>query len=208
VAKKSTWTIIGKRKMELSNPRQGLCLHEPQQRNSFMELGEIYFWTATINDWQTLLSSTQCVEVILSSLRFLTDSKKVDVFAFVIMPNHIHLIWRLNAMNGKESSQGSFLKYTAHEFKKIVMNEGSEKLESYSIKAANKDYEFWQRDPLAIQLFTREVAYQKLDYIHNNPISGKWQLVNDPCYYQYSSARFYEKGIKDFEFLKDLREEF
>jgi len=210
MAKKSTWTTIGKRKIELSNldPSHGSCLHEPPQRNSSMALGEIYFWTATVNKWQNLFSNEQYIEVVLSSLRFLSDYKKIDVFAFVIMPNHVHLIWRANSLNGKESSQGSFLKYTAHEFKKMIRKDNPKELESYLIKAANKDYEFWQRDPLAIPLFTIEVAYQKLDYIHSNPIVGKWQLVNDPCDYQYSSARFYEKGVKDFEFLKDLREEF
>jgi putative transposase len=36
------------------------------------------------------------------------------------MPNHIHLIWRTFALNGKETAQGSFLKFTAHEFKKML----------------------------------------------------------------------------------------
>ncbi len=34
------------------------------------------------------------------------------------MPNHIHLIWKQLNNNGKEMPQGSFLKYTAHEFLK------------------------------------------------------------------------------------------
>jgi len=52
------------------------------------------------------------------------------------------------------------------------------------------------------------VAYQKLDYIHYNPVAERWQLVKDPCDYKYSTARFYEQGIKEFAFVKDLREEF
>jgi len=59
---------------------------------------------------------------------------------------------------------------------------------------------------LAIPLFTREVALQKLNYIHNNPLAEHWQLAKDPCEYKYSSSRYYELNEKNFPFLKDLLE--
>lgn len=181
---------------------------EESQRKSQLNYGEIYFWTATINQWQHLLLHNSFKDVILQSINNLSERGKVDVFSFVIMPNHIHLIWRLNEKNGKESPHASFLKFTAHEFKKMLIAQGEEKLMSYLVDAKNKEYEFWKRDSLATILFTREVAYQKMDYIHRNPCAGKWQLVADYCDYSYSSAAYYEKGIKSFAFLKDLREEF
>ena len=79
---------------------------------------------------------------------------------------------------------------------------------SFEVNDINKKHEFWQRDPLAIPLYTRKTAYQKLEYIHRNPLAGHWQLVKDPCDYKYSSARYYELNEKNFSFLKDLREEF
>jgi len=36
---------------------------------------------------------------------------------------------------------------------------------------------------------------QKINYIHMNPVSGKWMLVNDFTDYEHSSASFYEKGL-------------
>jgi len=80
------------------------------KRKSYMELGEIYFWTATINNWQRLLQTDRYKQVIIDSLEYLSSRNKIDVFAFVIMPNHIHLIWRINENNEKETAQGSFLK--------------------------------------------------------------------------------------------------
>lgn len=74
-----------------------------QKRKSHIEKGEIYFWTATINQWQRLLKNEEYKDIIIDSLQWLTDENKIDVFAFVIMPNHIHLIWRVNEPNGKES---------------------------------------------------------------------------------------------------------
>lgn len=178
------------------------------QRKSHIDKGEIYFWTATINQWQRLMEKDEYKDIIIDSLQYLTDEGKVDVFAFIIMPNHIHFIWRVNELNGKESPQGSFLKYTAHTFKKMLRKEGSGKLTAYAVDADNKKYEFWQRDSLAIPLFTKKVAVQKLKYIHFNPLAEHWQLVKHPCDYKYSSARYYELDEKNFPFLKDLWEEF
>lgn len=171
-----------------------------EERKSHIDQGRLYFWTATINQWFWLLKKDEYKDVIIDSLQYLSDAEKIDVFAFVIMPNHMHLIWRIIALNGKESPQGSLLKYTAHVFKKMLRREKDSNLAIYKIDAENKDYEFWQRDSLAIPLFSREVAIQKLHYIHNNPLSKNWQLAKDPCGYKYSSARFYEMNEKNFSF--------
>ncbi|MDZ4793237.1 MAG: transposase [Bacteroidota bacterium] len=183
-------------------------INRNNERNSHMRLGEIYFWTSTINSWQKLLWSDIYKDVVISSLEYLSDQRKVDVFAFVVMPNHLHLIWRMLDLNGKEMPQGSFLKYTAHKFRKMLYREDRQKLISFQVDSERKEHEFWQRDPLAIPLYTKKVAYQKLDYVYSNPIAGHWQLVTDPGDYKYSSARYYEMGIKNFSFLKDLRDEF
>ena len=46
-----------------------------------------------------------------------------------------------------------------------------------------------------------EFILQKLEYLHRNPISKRWQLVNAFADYEYSSAAFYENGIKKYENL-------
>jgi putative transposase len=107
-----------------------------------------------------------------------------------------------NKLNGKETPQGSLLKYTAHEFLKKLKAFGQSKV--YEVNAANKKHEIWQRDSLSIELYSKKVALQKLEYIHFNPVKGKWQLSKDDVSYHYSSARFYETGIDDFGFLSKL----
>src|SRR3982750_1041201 len=156
-------------------------------RKSHVDQGELYFWTATINKWQRLLERDEYKDVITDSLQHLTGNGKIDVFAFVIMPNHLHFIWRVNEPNGKESPQGSLLKFTAHMFQKMLRAEGNGKLNSYRVDAENKKYEFWQRDSLAVPLFSRNVIIQKLDYIHSNPLAEHWSLAKDPNDYKYSS---------------------
>ncbi len=139
------------------------------KRKSKMEIGEVYFCSAAINSWYHLLEDDKFKEVIIGSLRTLSERGLIDVFAFVIMPDHIHLIWRINGLNKKETAQGSFLKFTAHEFKRLL-KENNAALSKYSVNAYNKEYEFWQRDPLAIHLYSRHVMLQKLNYIHLNPL--------------------------------------
>jgi hypothetical protein len=39
---------------------------------------------------------------------------------------------------------------------------------------------------------------------HETPFSGKWNLAKDYSDYYYSSARFYETGVNEFGFLKNL----
>jgi hypothetical protein len=48
----------------------------------------------------------------------------------------------------------------------------------------------------ARECFTEQMVEQKLAYIHHNPVSGKWQLVEDFTDYKYSSVSFYERGEK------------
>ncbi len=171
-------------------------------RKSYSEINKIYFITCTINNWFPLLEPKKNKELIVSYLKELSEKGLISVYAFVIMPTHLHLIWRQHKKNGKESPQGSFLKYTAHEFLKKLKLEGNSK--KFEVNVSNKKHEIWQRDSLSIEIYSRAVAKQKLDYIHFNPVKGKWKLAKDDLDYYFSSARFYETGLDEFGFLNNL----
>jgi REP element-mobilizing transposase RayT len=177
-------------------------MHPFPQRKSHTSIGEIYFWTATIHKWYHLLGTDTNKQLIVDYLKELSDKGLITVYAFVIMPNHIHLIWQQNKMNGKEKPKSSLLKYTGHELLKLLKADGTASL--YAVNAPNKKHEIWQRDALGIEMYSIKVARQKLDYIHNNPVRGKWQLADNYLNYHFSSARFYETGIDEFGFLKNI----
>ena len=75
-----------------------------------------------------------------------------------------------------------------------------------NVKAADRDYQVWERKSLSTDLFTEEVFLQKLNYIHNNSVQQKWKLAQLPEEYNFSSAKFYETGIDDFGFLTHYQE--
>jgi putative transposase len=81
-----------------------------------MEQYPIYwpqFYTATILEWKPLLNPDKYKQLIVESLQYLTTNKKITLYAFVIMSNHIHLIWQILPDNTPQKIPLSFMKYTA-----------------------------------------------------------------------------------------------
>ena len=87
-------------------------------RNSRMSLNEAYFWTDTIKDWKHLLKPDKYKEFIIEELQWFKNKNKIAVYGFVIMPNHLHLLWEMLNKNGKEMPHASFNKFTASNFLK------------------------------------------------------------------------------------------
>lgn len=52
-----------------------------------------------------------------------------------------------------------------------------------------KDYKFWQDGNQAKEIFGNQFLFEKLDYIHNNPVEE--MIVSKPEEYLFSSARNY-----------------
>jgi len=164
------------------------------------------FFTATILEWKHLLKRDEFKQIIVDSLLFLKKEGSIVVNAFVIMPNHIHLIWQIRDGYKQDKIQLRFLKYTAQQIKFRLIDANDKILNSFFVDATDREYQFWQRKPLSIDLWTEEVLIQKLIYIHNNPIKDPWNLVQYPEDYKYSSAKFYETGIDDFNLLAHYSE--
>ena len=128
----------------------------------------------------------------------------IKIYGFVLMPNHIHLMWEQLAMNGKEFPTNSFEKFTAKAFVNNLKAGNDDNLKNYAVTATDRQYNIWLRDPLAIRVFSSEMAAQKLDYMHLNPMQSHWLLCNNPANYRFSSAIFYEQNRDDLVWLHIL----
>lgn len=173
-----------------------------------MELGIPYFWTSTLNNWNHLLKDDAYKKIIIKSLQWLCNKNLLAIYGFVIMPNHVHFIWEQLQLNGKEYPKNSFQKFTAHKFQQQLRATNDAGLNYFEHRSIDRDYQFWQRDPLAIEILGRNMAIQKLNYIHYNPLQEHWKLVNDPVNYKYSSARYYETGLDEFGILTHYMDRF
>ena len=162
----------------------------------------LQFFTATILEWKHLLQNEQYKQLILDSLSFLVKTGRVRVFGFVIMINHIHLIWQIGAEHRREDVQRDFLKYTGQMMKVDLKKHHPHILEHFFVNAKDRKYQIWERNAYSFDIWSRRVAFQKLGYIHKNPVrAGVCRYATD---YPWSSARFYYTGVDNFGWLTHL----
>jgi putative transposase len=91
------------------------------KRQGQADINFCYFYTDTIYQFRHLLGDDALKLEVISSLQYLIQKEIVTLYGFVIMPNHIHLLWYIHKQNGKESAAGSLAKFTAHRFKKHLL---------------------------------------------------------------------------------------
>ena len=96
----------------------------------------------------------------------------------------------------RETVQQNFLKYISQTIIRDLEKNHPKVLERFLVNTKDSKYKIWQRRPLSIDLWTKEVFIQKMEYIHDNPV--KAGLCKNEEDYKYSSARFYKTGIDDF----------
>jgi hypothetical protein len=82
---------------------------------------------------------------------------------------------------------------------KILRNEQSPMQELLLVNAKDRKHQVWERNSLSISLWSDKVLWQKIDYIHQNPVkAGLCKYATD---YYYSSAAFYFRGNRRWDFL-------
>ena len=118
------------------------------------------------------------------------------------------MLWQVSHPHELRNVPRDFLKYCSQQIQKDLRINDVLLHKEFEINLKDRKHQIWQHSPLSIDLYSRKVIEQKLDYIHNNPVQGKWMLSKDPTGYKYSSIRFYEKGNHKFTFLSHYMEYF
>lgn len=157
------------------------------------------FITITCLNWIPVIIENRFKEIIVESLTFLKTAGRIEVYGFVIMSNHLHMIWQMLDEHKREDVQWDFLKFTAQQILKHLRNEKSILQGDLLVQAKDRKYQVWERNSLSIPVWSRNVLLQKLDYIHNNPV--KAGICKYPEEYKYSSAGFYLRNEKHWSFL-------
>ena len=158
-----------------------------------------YFFTATNLNWEYVLHDHRTKNIVLNSLQFLTDNERVRIFAFCLMSNHIHLIWQTLGSHRRQDVQRDFLKYTGQQILRHLHETKSPLLRNLEVQAKDRQFQVWERNSLSISIESDKFLFQKLDYIHQNPVSaGMCKYAED---YYHSSASFYFRNTSHFKFL-------
>jgi REP element-mobilizing transposase RayT len=154
-----------------------------------------YFFTATNLNWINILETNEAKDIILQSLQYLVAKKRIILFGYTIMPNHIHLIWNICEGEKLQDVQRDFLKFTAQQIKFYLQENNQQILNKLLVNAKDRKYQIWERNPKNIEIENELIFAQKLEYMHNNPLQKKWKLCTSPTDYKFSSAKFYETSV-------------
>jgi putative transposase len=157
------------------------------------------FMTCTIVAWQPVFTRPETFQIIYDSWKHLQREKEFKLLAYVILENHLHLI--ASAPQLAKAMQ-AFKGFTAHEIIRTLEEHHADLLlrqfEFFKLKHKTKSqHQVWQESSHPQQLRTEEAMWQKVEYIHMNPL--KRGFVNDPVHWQHSSARNYagQSGLID-----------
>ncbi|CAM3948852.1 transposase [Mucilaginibacter galii] len=171
----------------------------------FHHPGNPHFVTITTVNWIDVFTRIVYKDILIDSLKYCIRNKGLQVHAWVIMSNHVHLIISPTAQTLPEIMR-DLKRHTAKTLLNAIADHPQESRKEWMLwhfKRAgqhnpnNEDYQFWQQGSHPIELWSNEVMQQKLDYLHNNPVTAGW--VDEPHHYLYSSARDYVggKGLLD-----------
>ncbi|MBO3698268.1 transposase [Roseivirga sp. E12] len=165
-------------------------------RNRYLVKNEqTFFVTTTCNGHKRLIELSKAYDLICESLTFVSLKYNCAILAYVIMPNHLHLILHFKVENRISDYMRDFKKFTATKIRQGLEAQGLTKvIEDIRIQMPNRVFKVWEQRFHEKPIDSKGMLEEVLDYIHSNPLQAQWTMVEYPEDYTYSSALFYEKG--------------
>ena len=175
---------------------------------------EVYFCTVTCFKWLPLFEESKAYACVYKWFDHLKNDGCLLV-GYVIMPNHFHvLLYPTHTGTSLNKIVGDGKRFMAYGIVNGLKKQGKTKLldevangVEAGEKRRGKKHQVFKLSFDARRCFDERMIEQKLDYIHHNPVSGKWRLVNDFVDFEHSSARFYEldeDGVVSLVHYKEL----
>lgn len=158
---------------------------------------QTYFCTSTCLKWLHLFQKTNSFDEVYKWFNILTErGNKIE--GFVIMPNHLHLLLFINKGENVNKLIANGKRFLAYEIVNRLEFSQETGILSHLASAVNakerqrnKKHRVFERSSDIKACHTEKFLLQKLNYIHNNPVSGKWKLAATAEEYFHSSAAFY-----------------
>lgn len=164
---------------------------------------EPYFVTLTVIEWIDVFTRKDYKLLITNSLNYCITEKGLEVFAWVLMSNHLHMVLRAKEGFVLSHILRDFKKYTSKQIVSLIHEVGESRkdwlLDKFSFEARRsgraKYHKVWQDGNHAVCLVNSEMIRQRINYIHQNPV--RQMIVINPEDYLFSSAVDYSdrKGL-------------
>ena len=119
-----------------------------------------YFMTFTTVSWVDLSIRDAYIQFIADSRNFCVNERGLEIYSYVIMPSHIHLIAGAKE-NNLSTVVGSLKKFTSRELIKMIQDGGESRREwllpifreAGEKNPRNKKFQIWQQDSPACIAF-------------------------------------------------------
>jgi putative transposase len=168
----------------------------------------IFFVTAAVGGWKHLFANEACSRIVFDSLDHLGRTRKLALYAFVLLPSHLNLLCRPLSGEIRRTIEG-FADFTASRITSVLRRRGRGPLMHYlhaRSDGAGAGAPIW--GDLRIQEVPgREKLKSLLEYMHNKPLRSEWRLAGTRSEYLYSSACFYDLGREPVIPVMDARRE-
>ena len=155
----------------------------------------LYFVTTTAIQHHHLFQRDVVKRLVVDTLDCMRLRQRFHLYAFVVMPNHVHMVIQCRAEDPPPGVLRDFKKHVADRLIRQYQVEGNRDalalLASAVTRPDRQQHKVWEDSYQATDLFSPGVLRQKMTYLHNNPCQPHWQLVEFPEDYPWSSARFY-----------------
>ena len=160
-----------------------------------------YFCTFTCINWLPLIEETDLYDNIYDWFGIINEKHRVT--GFVIMPNHLHVLIHIREdgdIINKVLANGK--RFMAYEIVRRL--EAKNRVDLLTVlresvspeeKARKKKHRVFVPSSDIKLCYTEKFVIQKLEYMHANPISVKWNLAAIFVEYPHSSASFYELNV-------------
>ena len=173
----------------------------------------MFFVTFTCHQWLPLVAKVNGYDIIYKWFDLLKNNGH-SVNGYVVMPNHVHaLISFINTKQSINTIIGNGKRFMAYEIiKRLQAQNETEILVTLQSnvettrKNNNKQHEVWELSFDWKDCRSNDFVWQKLDYMHSNPCSGKWQLAENALAYPHSSAQFYISGEQGIYHVRNFME--
>jgi REP element-mobilizing transposase RayT len=163
-----------------------------------------YFITMTTVGWVDVFTRKEQKLQLINSIKYCQKNKELVVFAYCLMPSHLHMICKADEGFNLSDILRDFKTYTSKKIIEIIHEEPESRRECLPAGEAgmldyfstackhlkrNQKFKVWQDGNHAKEIFSSSFLYEKLEYIHNNPVEDL--IVEKPEDYLFSSARNY-----------------
>lgn len=145
--------------------------------------GALHYVTANCAKRMRVLESDRHCALFLETIKELKALRPFKLIAYVLMPDHCHFI--VNPIDGKITELTGALKGISARRIIDASPSGMFRLETPSSSGAT--HQVWQDSFKALPLWSDWLIWQKINYIHNNPVKAR--LVKSAADYRWSSFR-------------------